>query len=229
MIIAIHQPNFLPWLGYFYKILNADIFVIIDNVQFVKNSICNRNKIKDPNGNPFWITVPVRRSKGLMINFNELEINYAPNWQKKIIKQIESAYHKTLYFKSYFSEFENIIKEEYVNLAQLNIILIKQACSILQINTPIYISSETGIDFGKKNEMLVNITNYFEGTVYFSGRGAKKYNDEELFKKNNIELRYTDFQHPVYSQIGNKFIPNLSIIDLLFNCGEKSGSVLAIV
>lgn len=226
MKVAIHQPNFLPWLGYFYKIHSADKFVIIDNVQFVKGSICNRNKIKSNNGEAMWLTLPVQRKKGLLINFNELKISENLKWQTKMAKQIEAAYQKTEYFNQYYDALISILNDEYSSLADINIRFIKYFCKILQIETPIYITSEVNQNFGKNNQLTMGITKHFKGDIYLSGMGAKKYNDETLFKKNKIKLVYIEYIHPIYPQVNGPFISHLSIIDLIFNCGSQSRDIL---
>jgi hypothetical protein len=226
MVIGIHQPNFIPWLGFFYKIYSSDIFVLIDNVQFVKGSICNRNKIKNNVGDAVWITIPVKHSKGLMVNFNELEIGYEQKWQIKMQNQFTAAYQKAPYFNNYIDEIDSILLSKYQSLAEINIYLIKYFCKVLDVNTPIYIASELKQEFGQSNYLNLNITKYFGGDTYLSGQGAKKYNDEELFKTNNIKLIYSEYNHPTYPQINGKFISHLSIIDLLFNCGPESREIL---
>lgn len=226
MKTGIHQPNFLPWLGYFYKIYKSDQFVLIDNVQFVKGSVCNRAKIKNNQGAEIWLTVPVKGNKGSQVNYNELELDYSQKWAVKMINQLHAAYVKAPYFDRYFQPLSDLLKQEYKTLADLNITLIKYLCSELNIQTPMAIASELDTDFGKKNDLNLNICKYFKSDVYLSGTGAKKYNDEELFKTNGITIEYSDFVHPVYPQQFGAFIPGLSTIDLLFNCGPESMNYL---
>lgn len=221
-IIAIHQPNFLPWLGYFYKIKQADIFVILDNVQYTKNSICNRNKIKNQQGEAAWITVPVLTSKGLNQNFNQIEIDYKQKWQKKIVRTIEQTYKKTPFFTLYFDELKGILEKEYPNLSKLNINLIKYINNKLDIKTPVYTASEIDKDFGTKTDLVIGICKHFEINNYLSGQGAKKYNEPEKFDKEKINLLYQEFEHPEYPQLKEPFVSHLSVIDLLFNCGDES-------
>ncbi len=225
-VLSIHQPNYLPWLGYFYKIYKSDVFVILDNVQYVKNSIANRNKIKNNKGEAIWLTVPVKISKGHDQNYNEIKIDYEQKWQQKHINFLREYYRKALYFDDYFTEISEIIKLRFNTLAELNTELIKYFCSKLLIETPIYISSAFNQEFGKKNLQNINICKYFEATTYLSGEGAKKYNDEELFKSNNIKLKYSAFELPQYSQLFGTFIPNLSVVDIIFNCGPESTKIL---
>lgn len=228
MTVAIHQPNFLPWLGYFHKIARADTFVFIDHVEFVKGHICNRNKIKNNQSEAVWITVPVKHDKGLSVNYNELKIDYSQQWGVDILNQFRGSYAGAPYYKRYFDILEGYLREkEYPSLAALNIDLIAFCCEELNIDTRLEVVSEQGKDFGEKNEMNVNICNHFGADTYLSGQGAKKYNDEELFRENGIKLVYQQFEHPEYPQQHKGFVPNLSVIDLLMNCGpEKSRKVL---
>jgi len=226
MIVAIHQPNFIPWLGFFKKISMADIFVIIDDVQFVKGSICNRNKIKNNQGQAMWITLPVSNKKGLKINFNEIEIDYNQKWQIKMLNQIKSSYSKAPYFNKYFAEIEEIFETNFNVLSEINIELIRYFCKSLEINTPIKVTSELDQNFGISNERNLNITKHFKGTTYLSGAGAKKYNNEELFLHNNIKLLYLEYDHPIYKQQWGEFQSQLSILDLLLNEGPNSKNIL---
>ncbi|MFA8342130.1 MAG: WbqC family protein [Rhodothermaceae bacterium] len=225
-IIAIHQPNFLPWLGYFYKIQKADLFVILDNVQYTKNSICNRNKIKNQQGEAAWLTVPVLTSKGLEQNFNAIEIDYKQKWQKKIVRTLEQTYKKTPYFDLYFDELREILEKSHSSLAELNIELIRYINSKLEIDTPIHIASEIDKEFGAKTDLVIGICKHFGMKNYVSGQGAKKYNEPEKFEKEEINLIYQEFEHPEYPQLKDPFISHLSIIDLLFNCGNDSKNYL---
>jgi hypothetical protein len=220
MIVSIHQPNFLPWPGYFNKIVNSDIFVVIDNVQYVKGHIINRNKIKDNNAKASWLTVPVKISKGSEQLINEIEIDYSHKWQQKNLNRLKSYYEKSKFFDKYFPVLKQCFCKQYSNLADFNIELIQYICSELKINTPIYITSDLQEDFGERNYLNLNICKYFKADTYLSGIGARKYNDENLFRMNAIKLKYQEFTSPVYPQLHGEFIPNLSIVDLLLNCGS---------
>ena len=220
--LAVHQPNFLPWLGYFDKMASADVFVLIDDVQYVKQSVCNRSKIKNNMGEAVWLTIPVRISKGWDQNMNEIEMDYAQKWPVKVLNQIRGAYANAPYFKEHFEKIKDLITPEYPSLAALNIALIRYVKDVIGIATKVHVASELNENFGTKNDRNMNICKYFKGDTYLSGAGAKKYNDEALFRNHRISLRYHEFAHPVYPQINGPFLPNLSVIDLLFNCGPDS-------
>lgn len=227
MVISIHQPNFIPWAGYFHKIIHSDCFVLLDNVEFTKGGLTNRNKIKFSNGNVNWLTVPVNLSKGSKQKINQIEINNDFNWQKKHLNTLVVNYSKSKYFNHYYEKIQNVYESKYITIADFNTKLLKLVLKELNIQTSIYIASEiTSIENLKSNEMLVQICKTLKAKKYMSGSGARKYNDETLFKANGIELTYQEFNHPVYSQLYSDFVPNLSIIDILFNCGPESREII---
>jgi len=226
-IVSIHQPNFIPWLGFFYKIYKSDIFVLLDNVQYPKESAAARNFIKGKNGSKVLLSVSVKKSEGAFQNYNEIELDYNSKWNIKHLNQIKDAYIKSPYFKLYFPEFEIIIKAQYANLAELNITVIKWALKQLEITTQIEIASQFDKgNFGKKNERNLNICLHFGATAYLSGSGAKEYNDENLYKENEVKLLYSDYVPVTYPQINGEFVSNLSVLDVLFNCGPEAGALL---
>lgn len=224
MIVGIHQPNYIPWIGYFYKILNSDVFVILDDVQYIKNSFINRNKIKTPQGD-CWLTVPVCYKGNFGSNINEVKINNELKWNDRHLKTISMNYSKAKYFNKYYEDIYNIIKSEYTYIDQLNINLITYFCKQLKIHTKIVKSSELNVN-GNSTERLINICKTLKADTYLSGKGGEKYQDEDMYRKNGIKLIYTNFKHPFYTQLWGEFIPNLSILDLLFNCGEESIEII---
>ena len=230
MIIAIHQPNYIPWMRYFYKISKSDVFVLLDNVQFPKESPAARNLIKGKDGSKVLLTVSVKKSKGAFQNYNELELDYSSKWNIKHLNQIKDAYIKAPFFKPYFPELESILKTPSSNLAELNIKIIKWVINLLEIKTRIEIASEfdTG-SLGIRNDRNLNICLHFGATSYLSGHGAKKYNDETIYKAEHVELLYSDFVSQPYEQINGEFVDNLSIIDALFNIGaEETKKLLSV-
>lgn len=223
MIVAIHQPNFLPWIGYFYKIAKSDIFVFLDNVQYTKNNFINRNKIKTPQG-VIWLTIPISFKFGQLIN--EVKINNKTDWREKHLKTLEMNYKRASSYEDVFK----IIKGAYYlkdwqNLSDFNINLIKTIISYLGLNKPIIKSSSLDVQ-GKSTKLLIQLVKKVEGNVYLSGLGGAKYQEEELFKKEGIKLAYYNFAYPIYKQLWSKFIPNLSVIDLFFNYGKESTKII---
>ncbi len=218
MKIAIHQPNYLPWLGYFYKMAKCDIFVLLDNVQYEKNGPTNRVKIKNPQGG-FWLTFSVNKKFPQIIT--EIEFANFKEDRKKHLKSIELNYCRTKYFDYLFPELKKILEEDWQYLANLNIELIELLKEKFGIKTKLEIASNYNFQ-GKRDELLIDICKKFNADVYLSGKGGQKYQDEEKFKTSGIKLEYTNFIHPVYPQLWGDFIPGLSAIDLLFNCGQES-------
>lgn len=225
MIVSIHQPNYLPWLGYFYKIANSDIFVIQDNLLYIKKSFINRNTIKTPRGAQ-WLTLNVlsKGRSGQLIN--EVEIDNSIQWGRIHLKTLEANYGKAPYFQEYRDQFESIYQEKWESLADLNETLVRQICEMLSIkNVKIVRTSELGV-CGKSTSLLINICKAVGADTYLSGFGGKKYMDEGLFENEGIKLKYSEFQHPVYNQLFGDFVPNLSVIDFIFNEGGSNFSNL---
>ncbi|MHC1706167.1 MAG: WbqC family protein [Bacteroidales bacterium] len=221
--VAIHQPNFLPWLGYFYKIKNSDVFVILNDVDFQTgnaSSLTNRTRLKGPNG-PFWLTIPVKTRLGSRLICDVL-IDQNKPWQSKMEKTLLNFYSKTPFYNMYMERVMEVFSREKCSLSQLNTELIIFICGILEIETEIIISGSLSLSPAKKDEKILEICQKVNATHYLSGAGARKYNRPELFSKAAIDLTYTDFIHPEYPQGFKDFIPGLSILDVLFNCGRET-------
>lgn len=219
MIVSIHQPNFVPWLGYFYKISKSNVFVILDNVQFTKNGFTNRNRIKTPQGEN-WLTLPVIQSGKFGQDINECVIFNKPLHTKKIITSVMSNYRKAKFFNNYFDKFSEVINGADDSLCNLNISLIKWIAAELGIDTRIVIASQLENINGESTERLVSICKNLNATHYLAGLGAKKYQEDELFTSENIQIINTPFKYPNYEQLWGEFIPNLSVLDVMFNLGS---------
>ena len=229
MIVSIHQPNYLPWLGYFNKIARSNVFVIFDDVQFPigkKGFFGNRNQIKT-NSSQLWLTVPVLdRSK--CKNFNEIKINYN-GWNEKHIRNIENFYRKSEYFDVYYKDIENLLLQEYDNFSELSTKLITYFMNIMDIDTKLVYSSEICKDVDLTGmDKIFYILEQLKADTYISsdGPGSRRYIKEEDFNDKNIKLIWQNFEHPTYKQMYGDFISHLSIIDLLFNCGDKSKGII---
>ena len=217
MIVAIHQPNYMPWAGYFNKMKQADCFVLLDNVQVPDRSVANRNYIKGKNGKPVLLTVPLKKTK--FGTYNNTVIDYSKNWPLQHCNKIKDAYSKAPFFDDYFGTIEQLLHHKYSTLSELNSALILYFIDVLHINTPIKIASDLELPFSTKNEQNIAICEHLGAHIYLSGKGAKKYNDHELYAAHQLEIRYQSFVMPQYQQLNNSFVSNLSIIDVLFNCG----------
>ena len=224
MKIAIHQANYFPYPGFFHKINQADVFVIQDDVKFV-NRITNRNKIIS-SSEYTWINVPIKKGhKSLPIM--DVKINNEIPWGKINLKKICAGYNKAKFFHLYKDYFENLYKKEWNNIFDLNFETIKQVLRWLDIKVEIVIESELRVS-GQPTERLVKVCKKLGADTYISGIGGKKYLDEKLFKNNNVNLQYQNYIPITYNQnLSKSFIPNLSIIDLLFNEGtDRSQEIL---
>jgi len=221
-IISIRQPGYLPYIGFFKKIQSCNVFVYLDDVQYERGDWDNRNKIKTSDG-PIWLTVPVYNKSGQKLN--EVQISYDTHWNIKHIKAIELNYQKTPYFSDYWDSLKNILEKKWSKLIELNLALIEYVNEKLEITTKTIRASDLKIN-SVGSQRLVDICKKLKGSTYLSGEMGKDYLDEKLFHKENIQVIYEKFQHPTYSQIHGTFMPNLSIIDLLFNEGEKSKDIL---
>ncbi len=225
MIVSINQPAYLPWLGYFHRIAISDVHVILDHVQFEKNSFTNRNKIRTKEG---WslLTVPVQtKGKFGALQINELEIARNTNWQKKHKTSIMLNYSKAPFFDEYFPFFESVYSKEWDKLSKLlneiNLYLLK----CLGINKKILYSSQLDV-MGQKSDLVLNICRKTEATTYLSGSLGRNYLQTDQFEQQHISICYHDYQHPVYKQVYKGFQPHMSIIDLLFNHGDKGLEIL---
>lgn len=223
MIVSIHQPNYLPWLGYFHKIANSDIFVIFDDVQLSRGKdFVVRNLIKTKGG-PKWLRVPVK-DKNKMLLINQVKINNELDWSKKHLNSLKSNYQKAPFFITYYEEIEEILSKKNEFLLELNLELIKFFMKILKIDTKIIYSSELNVDtFG--TEKILKIIQAVKGDKYLTGegKGSQRYIEgkDDLFKNEGIKMLHQNFQFPYYSQLYDEFIPNLSICDMLFNIGAE--------
>lgn len=221
--MAMHQANYIPWIGYFYKMAHCDVFVYLDDVQYPRGkSFSARNRIKTPQGAKF-LTIPVTKTGGKEGKVLYRDVQFADNeWQEKHKKTLELNYKKAPYFDEVFSMYCLEIDRS-TSLLELNIHLIEAIAEYLKISTQRVKLSDVLLTFGQKTDLIIDICNALEADIYLSGTGGGKvYNDEEKLSENGIKLIYNEFNHPVYPQLWEGFTPNLSILDLLFNCGRES-------
>ena len=225
MIIAIIQPTFLPWCGYMSLIDYVDEVIFLDNVQFDKRSWQQRNKIKTSNGT-LTLTVPVVTKNLFNQNIKDVKIDYSSSFQKKMIRSISQNYSKAIYFKDYSAELFSLIETTHKSLLDLNLKLISFLCKKLKIEFKFSFSSNFKLT-SSKEELILDICKLKNAKKYISTIGAKNYLTRENFsKKNNIELNFFEYFDKEYNQLHGKFTSNLSVIDLLFNEGQKSKEIL---
>lgn len=220
MIIGIHQPQYLPWLNYFLKIQNSEKFVILDTVDFQKNGLHNRNRIKNAQGSQ-WLTVPVIRKTGQKII--NTKINNSLNWRQKHWNTISQNYSKSAFFKNYSEQIKDIYNDNWDDLNSLNIALINLILNWMKIESEIVFASEINAS-GTGSDLILNICLELGATSYLSGIGGKDYLDVSMFKSEGIDVI---FEKPVLTSLYNQryesagFINDLSVIDLVFNTGKE--------
>ncbi len=219
MKIAIMQPTYIPWSGYFNMIAQSDVFIFLDDVQFSRRSWQQRNKIL-VNRQENFLTIPVLSNNKKNQIMNEVKTDISKMWKKKHLLTITQTYGKHPFFHEIKSLLNQIYQSDILLLADFNMTFIEKVTRILGIQTKILKSSEIPVT-GRKSEYLVNICQYLGADVYLSARGSKEYIEEEgLFQQSNIEVNYHDYTPARYAQKNNEgFISHLSIIDVLANLG----------
>ena len=226
-ILSIHQPNYIPWLGYFYKIAKSDVFVYLDSVQYPRGqSFSARNQVKTPNGTT-WLTIPVTIPDGKKGKASFLEVEFATDkWRKKHLRTLQMSYAKAPFYDTIRELVEPIITDE-TSFVELNISLIESFCEFLEIDTKRIRLSNLLEGYGEKTQLIIDICEATKAGIYLSGTGGgKEYNNEEMLNKAGIELQYSDFKHHKYKQLWGDFESHLSIIDLLMNHGKESRKIL---
>mgnify|MGYP001195102082 CR=1 FL=1 len=218
--IFIHQPEYFPWTHFFEKLFIAEIVVILDSVQYSRRSYQNRNLIYSKNG-PKWITLPVHKSSR-NTKIIDIKINNEIDWQKKHYESIYNSYFKAKFFFEINDLFKNIFNRKWDYLCELNIYIIREILKYLKLNNNIYLSSELNLS-SKKSDLILEICNLFNANEYITGMGSKNYLDHKNFEDNNIKIIYTEPKNHMYNQgVESNFMPNLSILDYLYNNGSTT-------
>ena len=221
--VAIHQPNYLPWIGFFQKMALADIFVILDTVQFSKDSYTQRTKIRTKEG-WIWLTIPIEK-KYYFKPIKDILLPQDEKWLKKHKMSVVSNYSKCEFVDDKFVD--KYYSKTFEKLQEFNEFGIFYLKDKFGIETEIVRASELDIDENlKSTELLVDIVKKVGGNVYISGLGGGKYMDDKKFLMNNIKLEYIEFKPLEYLQRWDGFEPYISAIDLLFNLGNESGGVI---
>lgn len=222
MIALIHQPEYLPWLGFFDKLARTDVFVIYDDVQFEKNGFQNRNKILTAHGWK-WLSVPVVHNYPELIK--DVKIS-GTDWKKDHLNKILFSYKKAPYFEKYYPLIEEAISADHELLIDLNLHIIRNISDALGIKVKMIRSSELSYEGNEKNEKLISICKSVDSDTYLVGSGGRAYTDENMFSNAGIRLLWHDYVHPTYKQQFEAFQPQMSTLDLLFNAGMESKSVI---
>ncbi|MFO7709632.1 MAG: WbqC family protein [Desulfobacterales bacterium] len=223
MIVAIHQPQYLPWLGYFGKMLQSDVFCYLDTVQFKKNEWQNRNRIKTAQGWQ-WLTVPVTYRYPQRIG--AVGIDNTADWARKHLQALQTNYRRAPFFESHFPAIEAVLRRRWESLSALNLELIECIRGILGIgHKPAALASAISAS-DEPTERLIDICRELGADTYLAGAGARAYMDAGRFARSGVRLLTQAFEHPVYPQRFNGFTPQLAIVDLIFNCGPESAGII---
>ncbi|MBA3013766.1 MAG: WbqC family protein [Proteobacteria bacterium] len=223
--IAIIQPSFLPWLGYFEQMARADVFVHFDDVQYTRKDWRNRNRLKSPFGIQ-TVTVPVgKHSYGISL-INEIRIGMVPYWSEGLIQKISAWYAKSPYFDSIFPELCDILQSPFELLVDLNYALTDLLCRHLGIDTPQHKSSDIPNRTKDRNMTIINICKHHGADILYDGKSAQNFIDLDPFAAHGINVIFQDYMHTPYPQLWSGFESHLSTLDLLMNCGSESRDIL---
>lgn len=217
MTVTIHQPDFLPWLGFFDRWLKSDLYIVLDDVQFLRRGWQNRDRIKTSDG-AAWLTVPVLKKGRYDQLIRDVMIDDSTPWRSNHLKTIGHNYKKAPNFDRCFKEVEKIYGMGQKRLMDFNMSLLSYAASELGIKTPIAYASTFHVTT-KASERLIDLVKAVGGKRYMTGTGSRDYLNEELFAREGIEVIWHEYKHPVYDQLSGDFIPELSVIDYLMMRG----------
>ena len=206
-IVAIHQPELLPWLGFLDKLRQCDLFVLLDHVQFEKHYVQNRNRIRTSTPRGWsWLTVPVRVKGRFGQPINAVEIDDTVNWRRKHLAALEQHYHKAPAFWQEWPTLQAHYQRSVQRLADFNIDLIRWLSGCFGLDKTMIRSSELSVS-GSRSELLLAICRKVGATDYLSGVSGREYLDRELFQRAGIRVRFQEFHHPIYRQCYEPFIP----------------------
>ena len=223
MIVTIHQPLYMPWLGYFQKMASADVMVVLDAVSFSRGDYVNRNRIMGTSGSQF-LTVPIKSFKlGTLIN--QISIG-GDEWKALHLNSIQKSYIRTPFFKDYFPEITEIIQNHHESsILNLDLNLINMFMKRLGITTKMILQSEIEI-FTNGSNLIHDICTYLRADTYISGPQGIQYLNLPSFQKSAIDVLFQEYAHPIYNQNSSEFVSNLSLLDLLFRYGSESLDIL---
>lgn len=224
--VVIHQPDFVPYLGFFHRFLAADLYIALDHVQFVNGtsrSWTHRDKIKTPQGER-WLTLSTKKA-GRDTPINQIELSDTVDWIGANLNQLEQNYRKAPYYGEVMPRVSALYERPSRTLSDFNLRSIEILMDMLDVRVPFVLSS-TLDPHGQKNEMLIDLLQKVGATRYLSGTGARDYMALDLFRAAGIEVLWQEFIHPVYPQQFGEFVPYLSTLDALFNCGVQGAREL---
>lgn len=225
--VAISQPTYLPWLGFFKMIDSVDAFVFLDNVQFQKQSWQSRNKIKDNQDGEIWLSVPIK-SHTLTEKILDIKIDLSKkNWQRKHLNSVKACLGKAPFSNSVVNLISESFAKNFTNLVDLNIDIIKNVTNEFSLTTQFYRASELDVS-GRKTDLLLDIIKKLNADAYLANAGSKIYlqHEESRFNDLNIKLTYQNWSPPYYQQRGKEFIDKLAWIDAVSYLGFNKNILL---
>jgi hypothetical protein len=221
--VAIHQPHYLPWLGYLAKWAAADVFVFLDTVQYEKNGWQNRNRIRTASG-AHWLTVPVHAHLGTPIT--EVAVDTTQPWRARHLRAIEHAYARAAHLATYHDSLRALLDVEWAQLARLAVASAEWLAKAVGITATARLASALPMDGGDATGRLVEICKAVGADTYLAGGHAARYMDGARFREAGISVLYQHYEHPVYAQQHGEFVPFLSGVDLLLTHGDDSLPIL---
>lgn len=220
MIVAIQQPEHLPWLGFFDKMQKCDAYIFLDNVQFKKRYFENRNKIRAEEEWQ-WITVPVISKGRYTQKINDVTIDYSEQWQRKYLGRIQSSYCRSHFYQEFYPALEGALHKNYELLVDLNIELINLIKEYFKIDTACFMASDLTGSESTGSDLILELCLKKEASIYLSGPDGKNYLNLDQFQEHGIKVIYHDYNHPEYTQLNSaEFIPYMSAVDYIFNTGN---------
>lgn len=223
MKVAIHQPQYLPWLGHFAKLAAADCWIFLDTVQYEKNGWQNRNRIKTPRGAQ-WLTVPVQARLGTLIR--DIPIDTAQPWARRHVQALRVNYARAPHFARYFPELDRLLQRPWRLLADLNAEVTRFLAEALGLSRRMLRASKLSGTQADPTGRLVDLCRAVGADTYLAGQDGARYMDLDQFRASRIAVLVQGYEHPTYAQLHGDFLPFLSVVDLLLNHGESSLQIL---
>ena len=220
-VVAIHQPNFFPWLGFFEKLLRSDSFVILDDVQLQRTGGCWTNRVQLLiSGEARWITAPIGRAFNGLRKINEIEFSSGNPWREKMAKSLALNYCRHPFYVETMDVIDQLLNAQESNVASYNLNVIEQIAVTLEINLEKITCSSSLNRSGSSNGLLCELTKAVGGNIYLAGGGSDGYQDQKVFRGHGVELNYQNFVKSVYPQHNRRgFVAGLSVIDAAMNLG----------
>lgn len=223
MKVAIHQPHYLPWLGYLAKWAAADLLVFLDTVQYEKNGWQNRNRIRTAGG-AHWLTVPVHAHLGMPIT--DVAVDTTQPWRARHLRAIEHAYARAAHLATHHAGLRALLDVDWTQLARLAVASAEWLARAVGITTPARLASTLPVNGDDATGRLVAICKAVGADTYLAGGHGARYLDGARFREAGITVLYQHYEHPVYAQQHGEFVPFLSGVDLLLTHGDESLAIL---